>query len=327
MAVRARLFSGIVLAAALGAAKAAAQGGPEILPQERQCLAKGWQRAVVASPAGPRALLWKAPQGAWRHGAILVMHGGGGRHFHFCVANARFLAPQVAFAEAALARGFAVFLLDSSDQVLDNEGRRCGKVWDDEVRARPNLDLPMIGAVIGTLVPALRPPGSSRAVFLAGHSSGAYMTLRAATHFGDRIAGFAPVAGGDPYGWHRRCDPALARVRRASVHGIGVDNETGRNIAEPGACAAAAYPNEKPWDGAARRRRPPFLQVQHEDDGINDISCSNKAAAQLRHMGYPAAPPLIAKGAGRRSLANHLWQESYNAPILDFFARRAAARD
>lgn len=290
-------------------------------------MAAGWQRAVVASPAGPRALLWKAPAGAWIRGAILVMHGGGGRHFQFCVANVRFLEPQVAFTTAALARGFAVFLLDSSDRALDNEGRPCGKVWDDEVRARPNLDLPMIGEVIGALVPSLRPPGSASAVFLTGLSSGAYMTLRAATHFGDRIAGFAPVAGGDPYGWQRKCDPALARVRRATVHGVGVDNETGRIIAEPGACNAAAYPNEKPWDGTARRRQPPFLQVQHEDDGVNDVSCSHKAAAQLRRMGYPAAPPLIVKGDGRRSLANHLWQKRYNAPILDFFAARAAARD
>jgi poly(3-hydroxybutyrate) depolymerase len=327
MAAHLRNLTGIVLAASVAAGPARAESAPEILPQERQCLEKGWQRAVVASPGGPRALLWKAPPGAWRHGAILVMHGGGGRHFQFCVANVRFLEPQVAFTTAALARGFAVFLLDSSDRVLDNEGRLCGKVWDDEVRARPNFDLPMVGAVIDTLVAKLRPPGSAGAVFLTGLSSGAYMTLRAATHFGDRIAGFAPVAGGDPYGWHRNCDPALARVRRATVHGVGVDNETGRNIAEPGSCAAPAYPNEKPWEGTARRRQPPFLQVQHEYDGINDVSCSHKAAAQLRRMGYPAAPPLIVKGDGRRSLANHLWQEAYNAPILDFFAARAAARE
>ncbi len=315
--------SRILIALAAFPAPAAAETAPEILPQERQCMARGWQRAVVASPAGPRALLWKAPPGAWRRGAILVLHGGGGRHFQFCVANVRALEPQVAFATAALARGFAVFLLDSSDRVLDNEGRACGKVWDDEARARPNLDLPMIGEIVGALVPRLRPPGSASSVFLTGHSSGGYMTLRAASHFGDRIAAFAPVASGDPYGWHRTCDPALARVRRAAVHGVGVDNETGRIVAEPGACIAAAYPNEKPWDGTARRRHPPFLQVQHEDDGVNDASCSHKAAAQLKRMGYPAHPPLIVKGDGRRSLANHLWQEGYNAPILDFFAGRA----
>lgn len=327
MDMRRRVFSGLAIVASVAVGPAGARSDPPVEPQERQCLRVGWQRVLVPSPTGPRALLWNGPSGAWRHGAILVLHGGGGRHFQFCVANVRILEPQVAFTAEAIARGFAVFLLDSSAAVTDREGRPCGKVWDDEVRARPNLDLPMIGATIDDVVPRLRPPGSAGAVFVTGLSSGAYMTLRAATQFGDRIAGFAPVAGGDPYGWHRQCDPKLARWRRATVHGIGMDNETGRNIAEPNACASPAYPNEKPWDGIGRRRQPPFLQVQHEDDGVNDISCSNKAAAQLRRMGYPPVSPYIAKGEGRRNLANHLWQSAYAVPILDFFVARALARD
>ena len=108
-------------------------------------MAQGWQREILEAEGLPRILLWKGPAGPWTKGAILVLHGGGGRHHHFCVANAPIIAPQVGFTRLALSQGFAVFLLDSSDRMSDDEGRSCGKVWDDERRERPNLDLPFSG--------------------------------------------------------------------------------------------------------------------------------------------------------------------------------------
>ena len=95
-------------------------------------------------------------------GSIIVLHGGGGHHFQFCVANAPTVEAQVRFTERALTKGFAVFLLESSDRVTDGEGRSCGKVWDDEVRDRPNIDLPFVDEVISSIIPRLRPPGSRK---------------------------------------------------------------------------------------------------------------------------------------------------------------------
>lgn len=286
-------------------------------PQERQCMARGWQRATVPVDGLQRGVLWQAPAGRWTRGAIVVLHGGGGQHFQWCVANADIVAPQVRFSEMALAEGFAVFLLDSSDRVTDRAGRACGKVWDDEVRPRANLDLPFIGQVLRQLIPALRPPGSAGSLFLTGLSSGGYMTVRAATHFDDVVTAFAPVASGDPYGWHRRCEPGLAA--RRSVHGAGFDNETGRQIVEPDACLSAQLDHEQPWDSARPAAKPPFRLFRHEQDGINDRSCSIKVSDGLRRHGHPGPPDFVLQG-GARSLANHLWQDAYNRPILEFLA-------
>lgn len=285
--------------------------------QEKQCMERGWQRTVVQVSGIPRVLLWKAPTGPWRKGAIIVLHGGSGEHFQWCVANARIIKPQVNFSELALADGFAVFLLNSTDRVTDNEGRVCGKIWDDEVRDRPNLDLPFIGEVIGTVIPSVRPEASRQAIFLAGLSSGGYMAVRAATRFDDRVTAFAPVASGDPYGWHRRCEAGM--TLRKKVHGAGFDNETGKQITEPDACRAARYPHEKNWDSANPATLPAFRIFRHAMDGINDSSCSEKVGALLRQKGYPGAPDFVLQG-GRRSLGNHLWQDAYNRPLLDFFA-------
>jgi poly(3-hydroxybutyrate) depolymerase len=148
---------------------------PDIRPQEKQCIQSGWQRLVLNISGLPRILLWKAPESLWTKGAIIVLHGGGGSYFQFCVANVRFLEPQVKFTELALAEGFAVFLLNSSNKLTDNEGRSCGKVWDDEVRNRPNLDLPFIGEVIRVEIPKLRPQGSRKEIFMTGFSAGGYI--------------------------------------------------------------------------------------------------------------------------------------------------------
>jgi hypothetical protein len=246
------------------------------------------------------------------------LHGGGGRHFQFCVANARIVEPQVRFTELAVSEGFAVFLLDSSDRVTDNEGRLCGKVWDDEVRNRPNLDLPFIETVIRMSIPEVRPLDSRKEIFVTGLSSGGYMTVRAATHFGSLITAFAPISSGDPYGWHRICVKGM--TRRTTVHGAGFDNETRKQIVEPDSCRSASYPNEKPWDGADLLRKPTFRIFHHKYDGINDASCSEKVAILLREHGYPEVPAYQLVGNGRRSLANHLWLDDYNRPVLEFFA-------
>ncbi len=290
---------------------------PVATAQEEQCRAGGWQRIVVQAQGLPRLALWKASAGAWTRGAIVVMHGGGGSHTNFCVANASLIAPQVRFTDQSLASGFAVFLLDSSDQVVDNESRVCGKVWDDEVRGRPNLDLPFIEQVLAQEIAARRPPGSAAAVFLTGLSSGGFMTVRAATRFGPLVTAFAPVAGGDPYGWFRDCTRRAGD--RANVAGIGLDLETRQQIVEPGACEAPAYPNEKAWEGASLSPKPPFRLFHHAEDGILDRSCVEKLRRQLTARGYIEAAPFTLTG-GARSVAVHYWQDAYNEPLLAWFA-------
>ena len=283
---------------------------------EQQCVARGW-RSVIVNVAGlERRALWKGPEGPWTKGAILALHGGGGRHFGFCAVTWRLIEPQVRFTELALAEGFAVFLLDSTDRFTDADGRACGKAWDDQVQNRPNLDLPFIGAVIAKLIPSLRPRASRNEIFLTGLSSGGYMTVRTATHFDDRITAFAPVSSGDPYGWHRTCDPSL--TARRVVRGVGLDNETGKRISERGACQAPSYPNERPWDSARPAKKPVFRLFHHENDAIHDFSCGEKVRRQLLAHGYPEAPPFIVRG-GIRRLVHHFWLDAYNRPLLDFF--------
>jgi pimeloyl-ACP methyl ester carboxylesterase len=244
------------------------------------------------------------------------MHGGGGSHTNFCVANAALIAPQVRFTEQALAQGFAVFLLDSSDQVRDTEGRICGKVWDDEVRSRANLDLPFIEDVLSRMIPGKRPAGSRSEVFVTGHSSGGYMSVRAASRFAHLITAVAPVASGDPYGWFRDCTPRPGD--RVNVFGAGFDRETRRQIVEPDACEAASHPNEMPWDDVSGAPKPALRQFHHVHDGINDRSCVAKVGTQLRARGYPLATPYMLGGASR-SVALHYWLDEYNEPILGFF--------
>lgn len=291
--------------------------GPAVSVQESQCLAAGWQRLLIDAAGLQRAVLWKAPPNGWSRGALVVMHGGGGQHANFCVANSPVIAAQVQFTTLALAQGFAVFLPDSSDRITDNEGRLCGKVWDDEVRARANLDLPFLEQLLAVSMPALRPAGSRTEVFLAGHSSGGYMAVRAATRLADRVKAFAPVASGDPYGWFRDCTPRASD--RVNVFGAGFDSETRRQIIESGACSSATYPQEKPWDGAALAARPAWRAFHHAEDGINDVSCVEKVGNQLRARGYPETPAFRLTG-GPRSAEAHTWLDSYNQPLLDFFS-------
>ena len=284
--------------------------------QMDKCVNAGWHHEIVQVNGVRRQFFWQAPHGSWQKGAILVLHGGGGHADQFCNADWRFLTPQVDFAERAVSQGFAVFLLDSSDQSTDIEGRACGKIWDDEVRDRPNLDLPLIENVIGAAIPRLRPPESQPTVFMTGLSSGGYMTVRAATHFNDQITGFAPISNGDPYGWHRDCIKGL--TLRKNVNGAGYDNETNKQIVEENACEATQYPHENPWEGNSSLPRPRFLALHHRYDGINDFSCHLKVVHQLQRHGYEGTTFVLDSNT-KRSLWNHLWQIEYNQPILDFF--------
>lgn len=299
-----------------GGSGESAMAEPVATVQEEQCRSAGWQRAVVVAAGLQRLVLWKAPAG-WRGAAVIVMHGGGGSHTNFCVANVALIAPQVRFSEQALARGFAVFLLDSHDQVTDNAGRVCGKIWDDEVRTRGNLDLPFIDKVLGELIPGQRPPGAATQTFLVGHSSGGYMTVRAASGLGERVTAFAAVASGDPYGWTRDCTRRPGD--RANVAGAGYDNDTGLQITVPGACSAPSFANERPWDGATQQRKPAYRMFHHNGDGINDQSCVQRVRTQLAARGFPETAPFTLAG-GARSADLHYWLDDYNAAILDFFA-------
>ncbi len=261
-----KLWTGLVAVLLLGCGGGGGNAGdvppgPAVSVQESQCLAAGWQRLLIDAAGLQRAVLWKAPPNGWSRGALVVMHGGGGQHANFCVANSPVITAQVQFTTLALAQGFAVFL--------------------------------------------------------PGHSSGGYMAVRAATKLADRVKAFAPVASGDPYGWFRDCTPRASD--RVNVFGAGFDSETRRQIIESGACNAAAYPQEKAWDGAALAARPAWRAFHHVEDGINDVSCVEKLGHQLRARGYPETPAFRLTG-GARSADAHAWLDSYNQPLLDFFS-------
>ena len=145
------------------------------------------------------------------------------------------------------------------------------------------------------------------------------MTVRAASRFPELVTAFAPVSSGDPYGWFRDCTRRPGD--RANVAGAGFDNETRRQIVEPGACEASNYPNEKTWDGAPGATKPAFRQFHHAQDGINDRSCVAKVRAQLLARGYPEEAPFMLDG-GSRSVDAHMWLDEYSAPLLAFFASR-----
>ena len=112
---------------------------------------------------------------------------------------------------------------------------------------------------------------------------------------------------------------------RTKVHGGGFDNETGKQIIERDSCRAESYPNERSWDSAKPNVKPAFRVFRHHEDGIHDQSCSAKISTLLQRNGYRGQPDFVLSG-GKRGLANHLWLDAYNRPILDFFASQAEAR-
>lgn len=294
-------------------------------PEPSGCSSQGWRQVQLDIGGQKRRLLYKGPTGAWKNGAILVLHGGGGKAEDFCEQGNRLLSPQVGFAQMAINQKFAVFLLDSTRIVTDRQGMVCGKVWDDEVRERENLDLPYLDEILQNVVPPLRPRGSNPSIFMAGHSSGGYMTVRAASHMGHRLDAIAAIASGDPYGWTRQCDPAQGD-KRENVKGAGFDNETGKQIIEVDACLGEATVKERIWD-RFEGRKPVFRIFHNEFDGINDMTCGRKVDRQLRANGFTGEQPYLAKRHdSRRRLIYHFWANEYNPEILAFFRRSSAER-
>ncbi len=64
---------------------------------------------------------------------------------------------------------------------------------------------------------------------------------------------------------------------------------------------------------------PPFRQFHHEGDAINDLSCVEKVAGQLRARGYREVAAFRLTGS-MRDTAWHYWLDDYNAALLAFFS-------
>lgn len=288
---------------------------------EIQCSNAGWHKITTTIDGRERQLMYKGPVGVWK-GSIVVMHGGGGDYTQWCYTSAPAIKPQVDFSDLAVSRGFGVFLLDSTnDVVTDANGRLCGKRFDATVvdGRTTNVDLPYIERVIKEIIPSKRPSGSSPSIFMTGESTGGYMTTRASTHFDNLITAFAPAASGDPYGTYFDCNPALSP--RDSAKGAGFDRETNLEIIMPNSCVSASYQNEKPWETMSPSKKPAFKTFHSADDGVADLSCREKVATQLSAHGYPDDGAFVIPSTGTRSVWAHFWQRAYNEPVVDFFLR------
>lgn len=306
---------------------------------EQDCIRKGWQKLTVIVDGVPRELMWKGPAVPWKHGAIMVFHGGGGMATNYCSSlpvgqalvdyGIRLGQPMVDFAELALEEGFAVFSPDSGRGTLtDAEGNSCGKRWNCLVQVHekiPNTDVAFIREILTRTIPALRPPGSAADVFAAGVSNGGFMTILAATQLPGWFTASAPVSAGDPYGTYMNCSPGgLASIRK-NAPGIFLDNETRRSIAKTDSCEAASYLHEQPWPSASGGQKPPFKLFYHEGDGAVDPSCKEKVEKLLVEHGHLDDGSFIIRHRGKRTIQNHFWVQPYNRPILEFFIRAGKA--
>jgi hypothetical protein len=125
------------------------------------------------------------------------------------------------------------------------------------------------------------------------------------------------------------------------------DNETGRLISETKdnngddiACYALSYPNEQEWVSQNPAVKPAVKVFQHLEDGWVDTSCTDKLKEQLDAHGYRQEDAFIVSHNPTgdqvydplteglpwwfpQGLDNHLWQEQYNQPILDFFKKHS----
>ena len=292
---------------------------------EKDCIKRGWRKVVVDVNGLGRKILWKGPKESWKYGAIIAMHGGGGTCSNFG-SGLRIGKPMVEFSDVAVAKGFAVFSLDSTmGLATDAKGRSCGKRWDCVAQDdRPNVDLPFIETVIVETIPRLRPANSAEHVFMTGISNGGFMTILAATHFDDRIAAFAPVSAGDPYGTYMDMGTHPPR-ERLMAPGVFRDNETHELINQAGAADAKVYPHERQWHTANPAEKPAFKQFHHHGDAACDVSCMRKARRLLVEHGYKDDGPFILKDAGR-SIWKHFWRREYSQPLVDFFVRVASGR-
>jgi hypothetical protein len=281
------------------------------------CAKAGWEQIDLTVAGKKRRVLYKG-SAQWDNGAILVLHGGGGEATHFC-AGGKMLKPQIEFAALAVESGFGVFLLESTnDLVTDEKGRKCGKRFDFSVLDRPNIDLPYIEEIITEIIPGKRPGGGNASIFMTGLSTGGYMTIRASTHFNEKITAFAPVSAGDPYGTDTVCDTSLSE--RTTAKGILKDRETGKQIIVDDACLSTEYKRESSWDSATSGPKPAAKQFQHRLDGVVDITCMQKVTTLLKQNGYPVEDGYVIRGMGSKKAQNHLWLKRYNKRILEFFS-------
>ncbi|MCC7527510.1 MAG: hypothetical protein IT342_03240 [Candidatus Melainabacteria bacterium] len=288
---------------------------------EQQAIEKGWKRLTMEVDGRERQMLFRSPGKTWRHGVIILLHGGGGTYSNFA-ANLPIGKPMVDFSEMALKEGFAVISPDSTDGVVTGgDGVLAGKRWDCLARDNhKNVDLPFLFKIITDLIPGLRPAGSSRSVFLTGISNGGFMTTLAATSLSDKIAAFAPVSSGDPYGTYLKCGEWQERT---TAPGIFYDAQTDKPISKKGAGASDSYPSEKKWPDAKNGKKPAFKQFHHELDAGVDPSCMKKASRMLKEHGYRDDGCMLLSGSGKPRLIFHFWRAEYNQPMLEFFKKNA----
>ena len=285
---------------------------------EKKCLEYGWQKIIVNYSDYTRKILWKAPNEPWNHGAIIALHGGGGTYSNWG-SNIPIGRPMTNFSELAISEGFAIFALDSTDEIVtDENGYSAGKRFDCIAQdIRPNVDISFLEFMVTDIIPELRQENSSKSIFMTGISNGGFMTILATTHFPDKITAFAPVSAGDPYGTYMDC--SKLRFIRPNAPGVFLDRETHIRISQIGAAVSDDYPNEKEWPTVNVTEKPPFKQFHHQDDGLCDISCMEKAQRLLNEHGYIDDGSFILEGTGERNIENHFWKNEYNQPILDFF--------
>lgn len=291
---------------------------------ERICLGKGWKKDKVDVNGIEREMLWKAPF-IWKHGAIIVMHGGEGVDSNFCSSTPRSHnrllseilrgVPTEEFGERAVKEGFAVFSLNSTyNRVTDSEGRSAGKRWDSLAQeGKKNIDLPFIEKVIDEVIPSARPSGGSDNIFITGISNGGFMTILVATHFSDKITAFAPVSAGDPYGTY--FDMSVKGPRKCGP-GVWRDSETNEKINVLNACISDKYSNEIEWPKT--KNSIPFKQFHNQGDAGCDFSCMQKVRELLVEHGYKDEGAFTLDH-GKRNIEEHFWQREYNQPLLDFF--------
>jgi dienelactone hydrolase len=297
---------------------------------ESLCLENGWKEIKINVNDVEREMLWKGPP-SWKHGAIIVMHGGEGVDSNFCSSvpksqNRLFNdvlrgVPVEEFSELAIKEGFAVFSLNSTyNRVTDNDGLSVGKRWDSLMQeGKNNIDLPFIEKVIVEIVPKMRPKGSSESVFMTGISNGGFMTILAATYFADRITAFAPVSAGDPYGTYFDMH-SHGLIERKCGPGVWRDSETNMEVNKPNACVAEILTHEKKW--SKTKRSIPFKQFHNQGDGACDISCMQKVGKLLVEHGYKDDGAFVIDH-NERNFIEHFWQEEYNQPLITFFKNQS----
>ncbi|MCK4742639.1 MAG: hypothetical protein KAT25_02340 [Sulfuriflexus sp.] len=250
----------------------------------KSCIEEGWKPLNVQVAGQNREILWKRPLGKWKQGAIVVLHGDGGGHHDFCAGDDQ-QGPPIEFAEDAVAEGFAVFLLESTEDVVtDAKGQNCGKGFDFSVLDRPNVDLQFISKVVKTIIPQLSSSRSTKKIFLTGVSTGGYMAIRAAVRFNNRITAFAPVSAGDPYGTSMNCHATDSK--RKIIVGSLIDMETNKPTRKKNACLSENYSHEKDWPRITSKHKVTFKQFHDRGDGVVDISCMKKIKKQLQQHGY-----------------------------------------